>query len=93
MRILDVNLNGVYRCQKEELAVMVKQEYVAPSSTYLLRLPPGPGVKVEILNDETSQRSGSEGRPWAHHQRCIHVRHRGTLPRNGAHGVYDGKAR
>lgn len=25
--VLDVNLQGVYRCQKEELAVMVKQEY------------------------------------------------------------------
>ncbi|CAI6093137.1 unnamed protein product [Clonostachys chloroleuca] len=30
MRILDVNLNGVYRCQKEELAVMVKQEDLGP---------------------------------------------------------------
>lgn len=28
-RVLDVNLRGVYRCQKEELAVMVKQEYVS----------------------------------------------------------------
>jgi NAD(P)-dependent dehydrogenase (short-subunit alcohol dehydrogenase family) len=27
-RVLDVNLRGVYRCRKEELAVMVKQEYV-----------------------------------------------------------------
>ncbi|KAM0418710.1 hypothetical protein ACHAPT_012409 [Fusarium lateritium] len=27
LRVLDVNLQGVYRCQKEELAVMVKQEY------------------------------------------------------------------
>lgn len=26
--ILDVNLQGVYRCQKEELDVMVNQEYV-----------------------------------------------------------------
>jgi NAD(P)-dependent dehydrogenase (short-subunit alcohol dehydrogenase family) len=26
MRVLDVNLHGVWRCQKEELAVMVKQE-------------------------------------------------------------------
>ncbi|KAL2684915.1 hypothetical protein Neosp_006008 [[Neocosmospora] mangrovei] len=25
--VLDVNLQGIYRCQKEELAVMVKQEY------------------------------------------------------------------
>lgn len=25
-RIVDTNLHGVYRCQKEELAVMVKQE-------------------------------------------------------------------
>lgn len=31
-RVLDVNLRGVYRCQKEELAVMVKQEYVPPPS-------------------------------------------------------------
>ncbi|KAJ3522582.1 hypothetical protein NM208_g12794 [Fusarium decemcellulare] len=30
MRILDVNLKGVYRCQKEELAVMVKQEDLGP---------------------------------------------------------------
>lgn len=28
LRILDVNLQGVYRCQKEELGVMVNQEYV-----------------------------------------------------------------
>jgi NAD(P)-dependent dehydrogenase (short-subunit alcohol dehydrogenase family) len=26
-RVLDVNLRGVYRCQKAELALMVKQEY------------------------------------------------------------------
>lgn len=26
LRILDVNLQGVYRCQKEQLSVMVKQE-------------------------------------------------------------------
>lgn len=26
--VLDININGVYRCQKAELAVMVKQEYV-----------------------------------------------------------------
>lgn len=26
MRVVDVNLQGVYRCQKEELSVMVKQE-------------------------------------------------------------------
>lgn len=27
MRVVDVNLQGVYRCQKEELGVMVNQEY------------------------------------------------------------------
>ena len=27
-RVIDINLNGVYRCQKEELAVMIGQEYV-----------------------------------------------------------------
>lgn len=26
--VLGVNLNGVHRCQKEELGIMVKQEYV-----------------------------------------------------------------
>lgn len=26
-RILDVNLHGTWRCQKEELAIMMKQEY------------------------------------------------------------------
>ncbi|KAF4969102.1 hypothetical protein FZEAL_10296 [Fusarium zealandicum] len=30
MRVLDVNLQGVYRCQKEELAVMVNQENLGP---------------------------------------------------------------
>ncbi|VUC25494.1 unnamed protein product [Clonostachys rosea] len=29
-RVLDVNLHGVYRCQKEELAVMIKQEDHGP---------------------------------------------------------------
>lgn len=27
-RVLGVNLHGVHRCQKEELGIMVKQEYV-----------------------------------------------------------------
>jgi NAD(P)-dependent dehydrogenase (short-subunit alcohol dehydrogenase family) len=26
--VLDINLNGVHRCQREELGIMVKQEYV-----------------------------------------------------------------
>ncbi|KAF4338902.1 dehydrogenase [Fusarium beomiforme] len=30
LRILDVNLQGVYRCQKEELSVMVNQEDLGP---------------------------------------------------------------
>ncbi|KAJ4261407.1 hypothetical protein NW762_006830 [Fusarium torreyae] len=30
LRILDVNLQGVYRCQKEELGVMVNQEDLGP---------------------------------------------------------------
>ncbi|KAF5019248.1 hypothetical protein F66182_8740 [Fusarium sp. NRRL 66182] len=30
LRILDVNLQGVYRCQKEELSAMVKQEDLGP---------------------------------------------------------------
>ncbi|KAF4419344.1 hypothetical protein F53441_14434 [Fusarium austroafricanum] len=30
MRILDVNLQGVYRCQKEELGVMMDQEDIGP---------------------------------------------------------------
>ncbi|KFH46309.1 3-oxoacyl-[acyl-carrier-protein] reductase-like protein [Hapsidospora chrysogenum ATCC 11550] len=29
-RVMDVNIHGVYRCQKEELAVMVKQEDLGP---------------------------------------------------------------
>lgn len=32
-RVLDINLHGVYRCQKEELAVMVRQEYVFTPKT------------------------------------------------------------
>lgn len=31
LRILDINLQGVYRCQKEELSIMVKQEYAYKS--------------------------------------------------------------
>ena len=27
MRVLDVNLNGVYRCQREEISQMLMQEY------------------------------------------------------------------
>lgn len=27
-RVLDVNLHGVWRCQKEEISHMMKQEYV-----------------------------------------------------------------
>lgn len=27
-RVVDVNLNGVRRCQKEQLAIMINQEYV-----------------------------------------------------------------
>ena len=29
-RVADVNLSGVWRCQREELKVMVEQEYVCP---------------------------------------------------------------
>ncbi|KAI3572495.1 hypothetical protein IWW34DRAFT_811146 [Fusarium oxysporum f. sp. albedinis] len=39
MRILDVNLQGVYRCQKEGLRVMVNQEIINVGSMYALVAP------------------------------------------------------
>jgi NAD(P)-dependent dehydrogenase (short-subunit alcohol dehydrogenase family) len=57
LRILDVNLQGVYRCQKEELGVMVNQEYV-----YQNILNPNGG------RAKPSQRFGTSDWPWKDHQ-------------------------
>jgi NAD(P)-dependent dehydrogenase (short-subunit alcohol dehydrogenase family) len=41
LKVVDVDLNGVWRCQKEELGVMVGQEYVCPER-------PGHGVVLGL---------------------------------------------
>lgn len=58
--VLDVNLQGVYRCQKEELAVMVKQEY---------------GKNTVRGCDGTKCQQGPWAKrwPWKDRQRCKHA--------------------
>lgn len=58
--VLDVNLQGVYRCQKEELAVMVNQEYYNDAA--------------KACDDAKNQQGPwAKRRPWKNRQRCKHA--------------------
>lgn len=75
--VIDVDLNGVRRCQREEIAVMLKQECVL-----VLNL-----IYWRISQLTSSQESRPSRRPRPHHQRRKYVWDRRPLRHHAPHSL------